>query len=154
MACFRTAPSHHLNKCRLIIKGILWHSPESNFTINLICNMHSIITPLKLPPHLPGPNESNKQIWYYIHIVLDQIQTNTDNLPFWFWILIFFLNSNLIKKFDESSLCLNFKSDKITTKFCTWHDSYAVTKIGSDLMTRNWIIVNGTSGVIWIMREK
>ena len=26
------APSHYLNRCWLIIKGVLWHSPEINFT--------------------------------------------------------------------------------------------------------------------------
>ena len=31
-ACCLTAPTHYLNWCRFIIKGVLWHSPESNFT--------------------------------------------------------------------------------------------------------------------------
>ena len=30
MACCLTAPSHYLNFYWLIIKGVLWHSPESN----------------------------------------------------------------------------------------------------------------------------
>ena len=34
MACCLMAPSHYLNQCWLIIKGVLWHSPESNFTGN------------------------------------------------------------------------------------------------------------------------
>ena len=29
--CCLTAPSHYLNQCWLVIKCILWHSPESNF---------------------------------------------------------------------------------------------------------------------------
>ena len=32
MACSLMAPSHCLNQCCLMIKGILWHTPESNFT--------------------------------------------------------------------------------------------------------------------------
>ena len=32
MACCLTAPSHHLNQYWLIIKGILLHAPECNFT--------------------------------------------------------------------------------------------------------------------------
>ena len=35
MACWLTAPSNYLNQCWLIITGILWHSPESNFIISL-----------------------------------------------------------------------------------------------------------------------
>ena len=34
MACCLTAPSHYLNQCWLIIREILWHSPEGNFTGN------------------------------------------------------------------------------------------------------------------------
>ena len=32
MACCLKAPSHYLNQCWLITKGVLWHSNESNFT--------------------------------------------------------------------------------------------------------------------------
>ena len=32
MACCLTAPSHYLNQCWLIIKCVLWPSPENNFT--------------------------------------------------------------------------------------------------------------------------
>ena len=32
MSCFLTAPSHYLKRFWLIIKGVLWHPPESNFT--------------------------------------------------------------------------------------------------------------------------
>ena len=31
MACCLTAPSHNLNQCWLVIKCVLWHSPESSF---------------------------------------------------------------------------------------------------------------------------
>ena len=31
MACCLTAPSHYLNQCWLIIKGVLWHTSESSF---------------------------------------------------------------------------------------------------------------------------
>ena len=34
MACCLTAPSHYLNQCWLMISGVLWHSPDSNFTEN------------------------------------------------------------------------------------------------------------------------
>ena len=32
MACCLMAPSHYLSQCWFIIKCVLWHSPESNFT--------------------------------------------------------------------------------------------------------------------------
>ena len=32
MACCRTAPSHYLNQCWLIINKVKWHSSDSNFT--------------------------------------------------------------------------------------------------------------------------
>ena len=32
MACCLTAPSHYLNQCWLIIRGVLWHSSENSFT--------------------------------------------------------------------------------------------------------------------------
>ena len=32
MACCLTVPSHFLNQCLLIIKGVLWYSPESKLT--------------------------------------------------------------------------------------------------------------------------
>ena len=32
MACCLMAPCHYLNQCWLIIKSVLWHSPETNFT--------------------------------------------------------------------------------------------------------------------------
>ena len=31
MACSLTAPSHYLNQCWLIIRGVLWHSSENSF---------------------------------------------------------------------------------------------------------------------------
>ena len=52
MACCLTAPSHYLNQCWLIIKGVLWHSAENNFTkgahefnLRRVQRLH-----LKLPP--------------------------------------------------------------------------------------------------------
>ena len=32
MTCCRTAPSHYLNRCRLIMNDDLWQSPDGNFT--------------------------------------------------------------------------------------------------------------------------
>ena len=32
IACCLTAPSYYLNQCWQIIRKVLWHSPESNFT--------------------------------------------------------------------------------------------------------------------------
>ena len=32
MAYFRTAPNHHMNQYRLIIRAVLWHYYEGNFT--------------------------------------------------------------------------------------------------------------------------
>ena len=63
MACCLTAPSHYLNQCWLIIKGVLWHSPESNFTGNaqdINAWNEFEITILKLFPHFPGANELNQ----------------------------------------------------------------------------------------------
>ena len=59
MACCLTAPSHYLNQCSHIIKGILWLSSESNFTSAPVSiNQISLkITLLRLEPHLPGTNE-------------------------------------------------------------------------------------------------
>ena len=62
MTCCLTASSHYLNQCWLIIKGqgVLWHSPESNFTGNAqdINSWNKFkITILKLFPHFPGANE-------------------------------------------------------------------------------------------------
>ena len=34
MACYLTAPSHYLKQCCPLISDILWHSPESNFTVS------------------------------------------------------------------------------------------------------------------------
>ena len=34
MACCLTAPSHYPNQCWLLISVVLWHSPESNFTVS------------------------------------------------------------------------------------------------------------------------
>ena len=34
MACCLTAPSHYLNQYWLMIREVLWHSPDSNFTEN------------------------------------------------------------------------------------------------------------------------
>ena len=41
MAWSHQAPSHYLNQCWLIIKGVLWHSPECNFTRSAWESMHS-----------------------------------------------------------------------------------------------------------------
>ena len=32
MACCLTPPGHYLNQCWLIMNGVLWHSPKTNFT--------------------------------------------------------------------------------------------------------------------------
>ena len=34
MACCLSAPSHYLKQCQLPISEVLWHSPESNFTVS------------------------------------------------------------------------------------------------------------------------
>ena len=55
MACCLTAPSHYLNQYWLVIEVVPWHSPESNsqeVLLNLICNMSSETTLVKLLPHL------------------------------------------------------------------------------------------------------
>ena len=57
MACCLTVPNHYLNLCWLILKGVLWHSPQSNFT--------------------RSDNEINCQAWYspspelqsYVHLI-------------------------------------------------------------------------------------
>ena len=70
MACCLTAPGHYLNKCWFTIKGVLWHSPESNFTrsAHKLCLK---ITLLKLLPHLPGPSELTLS-----NILLLQVDSN------------------------------------------------------------------------------
>ena len=59
MACYLIAPSHDLNQCWLIIKSVLWHSPESSLTRNahepsITC---FVITLLKWLPYLTGAIE-------------------------------------------------------------------------------------------------
>ena len=59
MACCLMATSHYLNQCWLIIKGVLWHSPETNVTrcayeLNL---QHLFEALLKLLPLLLKENE-------------------------------------------------------------------------------------------------
>ena len=39
MAFCRTSPSHYLNHCWLIIRGVLWHSPERNFAKKMLMNL-------------------------------------------------------------------------------------------------------------------
>ena len=51
------APSHYLKQNWLLIKGVLRHSPESNFTRNAHeCNLYSEVTLFKSLPHLTGNN--------------------------------------------------------------------------------------------------
>ena len=58
MACCLTAPSHYLNQCCLFIWGVLWHSPESNFTRGAQAhNMSLQNTWLNVEPYVPGTNE-------------------------------------------------------------------------------------------------
>ena len=62
VACCLAAASHYLNQCWLIISGVLWHSPESNFTgsahkhTTIMC---SEITLLKFHAHLSMANALN-----------------------------------------------------------------------------------------------
>ena len=65
MAWCLTAPTHYLNQCWLIIKGVLWHSPESNFTGNAqdINSWNEFeFTISKLFPHFPGADELNDKL--------------------------------------------------------------------------------------------
>ena len=57
MACCLMGPSHYLNQCWLIMSGVLWNSPESNFIkkkmlMNLFCGKCLAITLVRLLPHL------------------------------------------------------------------------------------------------------
>ena len=54
MACCLTAPSHYLNQCWLIISEVLWHSPESNFTVEPISN-YCVLMGLKITFLKCGP---------------------------------------------------------------------------------------------------
>ena len=63
IACCLKASSHYLNQCWLIIKGVLWHSSESNIPRNglrlyllHVFEYSTCITLLKLL-HLPGVSE-------------------------------------------------------------------------------------------------
>ena len=56
--CRQAAPSHYLNQYSIFIKGVAWHSLESNFTINtqdIICKISLKITLLELALHLQWP---------------------------------------------------------------------------------------------------
>ena len=35
MACCLTTPNHYLNRCWLLISEVLWHLPETNFTMGV-----------------------------------------------------------------------------------------------------------------------
>ena len=58
MACCLKSPSHYLNQCWLITKGVLWHSNESNFTRSAhvldlyLVFVDYILTHLLLVPHI------------------------------------------------------------------------------------------------------
>ena len=63
MACCLTAPSHYLNQCWLIIRGVLWHSSENSFAgiaqgINSGYEFKKDLW--KLFSNLPGANELKK----------------------------------------------------------------------------------------------
>ena len=68
MACCLTAPSHHLNQCWLIIKGVLWHSPVT-IAQEVTVTFCSEITLLKLPVllHLPGASEYTPNTLKYMY---------------------------------------------------------------------------------------
>ena len=58
-----TAPSRYPNQFGIIIKTVLWYSPRCNFTkklMNLIHNLCSKITLLKLLKYLPGASKLTK----------------------------------------------------------------------------------------------
>ena len=80
MACCLMVLSHCLIPCWFIMKGVLWHSPESNFTSahELIHNMCSEnITLSKLAPHLRDQqvNCPNGQVWVASILVLKNLET-------------------------------------------------------------------------------
>ena len=64
MTCCLMAPSHYLNQCWLIIKGLMWDSSDSNFTRGTPDISPSIelkttsLTLLRLHPHLSVAIES------------------------------------------------------------------------------------------------
>ena len=66
MACCLTAPSHYLNWCWLVISEVFWHSPEGNFTGNLlkifILNMSLKIHSFRLQRHLPWASELSEAV--------------------------------------------------------------------------------------------
>ena len=77
MACCLTAPNHYLNHCLLIIKGVLWYSPESNLTRrNLSHKMCSEII-LIISIHPPGTNELRAP-----HCDVNSLPSNLTNIFF------------------------------------------------------------------------
>ena len=66
MACYLLAPSNYLNQCWLAINGVLWHSPETNFTgitQDIYLKMSLKNTVVKLIPHLSGYNDWSTMIF-------------------------------------------------------------------------------------------
>ena len=58
MACCLISPSYYLNKCWLIVNGVLWHSAESNLTwMHRISVLDISLKSANLQPHLRGINE-------------------------------------------------------------------------------------------------
>ena len=73
MACCLMAPSHYLNRCWLVIKGVLWHLPECNFKSH-ITNVSRLHLFLKLLAILPGANELTQG---------SHINDRQENMSYW-----------------------------------------------------------------------
>ena len=86
-----------LNQYWLIIKGVLWHSPESNFTRSAqsMINMYSNTIFLNLLPHFSGPNEFMEGYdMTYLKMFYNTVKYHacwgSADIKFqpWYWILI------------------------------------------------------------------
>ena len=73
MAFCLTGPSYYLNQCWLIIEGVLWHSPESNFTWRTWWTQSIMCSELTHEKSLPCPSGTNElncqtvQLAYVMH---------------------------------------------------------------------------------------
>ena len=82
MACCLTAPSHYLNQCWLIIRGVLWHTSESSFA-GIAQGIESgyefekdILKNIFKSPRGQWVNTVIQSIYFHTHITLQCWATN------------------------------------------------------------------------------
>ena len=97
MVCCLTAPSQYLGHCRLIIKGVLWHSTENNFTRSAHeINLWHVFRDYTFK----FSNTSLRSQW-----------VNLDNWEAGLWSIHFFQFNSNSRRIQDYSIQFQFKSD-------------------------------------------